>query len=273
MDLDFFIGKDQVIEVSENEKQAVIREMIEKLNSLSVIENKERYYAQIIHRESLENTYLGSGFAIPHARTDSVGKFISILGIHRKGIDYHTEESSPVHYILLTLFPTHMSTSYLYLIGMMARIFSCESRKKLLDSANSPQAVHDILKKEAEMYFNSISQKEIIHSDEPETLSGMPSSDLDLLIRLDRLYNMYDNSREQKESLTKKIDGLKALINNRSLTYYERMRKKSSNPFAIVDKTSCSGCHMEIPPVYLKQISDRNELTVCSYCGRFLIMV
>lgn len=272
MDLDYFLKKDQVITVEADTKQTVIKEMVGRLQELGMIDNKDRYYAQLVHRESLENTGLGSGLAIPHARTESVSEFISIFGVHRQGIDYQSADEKPVNYIFLSIFPSKMSTTYLYFVGLLARLFSNAEKKKMLDEAESPELVYDILKKEAESYFDSISEKEIIPVDSPESLSGVPSSDLDLLIRLDRLYKVYDTT-ENKEALKDKIEGIKKLIDNRSLTYYERMRKKRSNPFAIVEKNSCTGCHMEIPPVYLQQIKERDGISVCTYCGRFLIMV
>ncbi|HPD77610.1 MAG TPA: C4-type zinc ribbon domain-containing protein [Spirochaetota bacterium] len=92
------------------------------------------------------------------------------------------------------------------------------------------------------------------------------------MIRLDRLYNSYIE-QGKPESIKQKIDDLKKLIDNRSLTYYERMKKKNNNPFAIVEKNSCSGCHMNIPPVELRNIQERDSIHVCTYCGRFLIVI
>jgi len=272
MNLDNFLSKNQVIKLKATEKQLVFKEMIERLHELGHIENKERYYAQIVHRESLENTGIGNGLAIPHARTESVTDFISIFGILENPIDYQSIDGKPVKYILLSLFPTIMSTKYLYLIGMMARIFSNRSKKKLFDEETAPGKIYTLLKKESLSYFEAISSKEKPAVGHSENLSGVPSSDLDLLIRLDRLYQMYE-SEKNPESLLVKIDAIKELIDNRSLTYYERMRKKSSNPFAIVEKNSCAGCHMEIPPIYLKQIRDRQGIQLCTHCGRFLILI
>lgn len=272
MDLDYFIKKDQIIKLKSTEKQNVLRELIEKLAELELLDNKERYYAQVIHRESLENTALGNGFAIPHTRTESVDRFISILGIHEDGVDYSSDDITPVNFILLSIFPSKMSTTYLYFIGMMARIFSNNEKKHHLEDARTPAKIHAVLKKEAESYFDSISDLEIIPVDTPDSLASVPSSDVDLLIRLDRLYKMFD-SGDKSDKLKKKIINIKKLIDNRSLTYYERMRKKRSNPFSIVEKDSCSGCHMDIPPVYLKQIKDQDGISLCTHCGRFLIIV
>ncbi len=272
MDLENLIDKKQIISVKNTEKQLVIKEMVQKLEKLGLIDNIDRFYAQVIHRESLENTGIGNEVAIPHARTDSVSDFLTILGISEKGIEYNSYDKKPVKYLLLSIFPTELSTRYLYLVGMIARIFSDKEKKSEIEAAGTPAKIFAVLKKQAKDYFATISEMDTYTADEKELLSGVPSSNLDLLIRLDRLYELYDRG-DTSESIVKKIDELKNLIDNRSLTYYERMRKKCQNPFAIVEKNTCTGCHMEIPPIYFNQNKHTSTISICTHCGRFLIFL
>ncbi|HMB20205.1 MAG TPA: PTS sugar transporter subunit IIA, partial [Spirochaetota bacterium] len=121
MELFDLFPKENIFTVKANEKQLVIKEMIQKLEELGKLTNTDRYYAQVIHRESLENTGIGSGFAIPHARTDSVKDLYTVFGICSDPLDYQSYDDEPVNYVMLSLFPTNLSTKYLYLVGMMAR--------------------------------------------------------------------------------------------------------------------------------------------------------
>ena len=271
MKLNDFFTKDHIIFLEGSEKQIVMKEMISKLESLGKISNTPRYYAQIIHRESLENTGVGSGFAIPHARTDTVEDFNVLFGIAPVGIDYQSFDGKKVKFIMLSLFPTSMSTRYLYLVGMMAKIFSVKKNRDELEEAKTPKQVYDILSRFCDEYFEGISEKAKKSADGVANLAGVPSSDLDLLIRIDRLYQIYDE--EKSESTKEKIEEIRKLIDNRSLTYYERMRKKCQNPFAIVEKHACSGCHMNIPPIEMNEIRERSKISICTHCGRFLIFI
>jgi mannitol/fructose-specific phosphotransferase system IIA component (Ntr-type) len=272
MIIEHLFPEEHIILLQNTEKQHVIKEMLMKLEELKKISNAERYYAQIMHRESLENTGIGSGFAIPHTRTDSVGELISIFGVSSEGIDYLSLDKIPVTYVLLNIFPTSLSTRYLYLVGMMARIFSNSDKRRLINKAKNPSELFTLLKKEANSYFDSISQSNPASATDIEDLSGVPSCNLDLLIRLERLYNLLDKS-DPALIIQTKISELKKIIDNRSLTYYERMRKKFQTPFAILDKTSCSGCHMGLAPIYLAQIKERDDIKVCNHCGRFLVIL
>ncbi|MFH0976201.1 MAG: PTS sugar transporter subunit IIA [Spirochaetota bacterium] len=272
MELDSFFTKKHVMFLESNEKQLVFREMLNKLEELKKIENSNRYYTQVIHRESLENTGIGKGVAIPHTRTETVTEFVSILGISKEGIDYQSFDNAPVHYVFLSLFPTKLSTQYLYLIGMISRIFSDEKKIAELKKADKTLSVYSLLKADFKNYFDNISNIDDEYYANKENLTGVPSSDIDLIIQMDRLYHIYDEGNTS-DSIVKKIDRLKTLIDNRSLTYYDRMRKKCQNPFSILEKSSCSGCHLEIPAVHLKEIKEGKTISVCNHCGRFLIIV
>ncbi len=271
MNVEKFIPKTQVIRLTSTEKQPALKELVAELQNLGLIENKDRYYAQVVHRESLENTGIGNRLAIPHARTDSISKFISVIGICDEPIDYQSLDNKPVKYIMLSLFPTTQSTQYLYFIGMIARIFNNRENDAFLNGTPDAGELFSFLQEKCETYFNTLSSHDSYKANENE-LTGVPSSDLDLMIRLDRLYEL-NNELKSPANIVQKIEELKKLIDNRLLTYYERMVKKKNNPFAVIEKNSCTGCHMGIPPVNIIKLQDRDGIQVCTYCGRFLIML
>jgi mannitol/fructose-specific phosphotransferase system IIA component (Ntr-type) len=272
MNIESFIPQAHVLFTKSDEKQLVIKELVTRLEELKEIDDAGRFYAQIMHRESLENTGIGKGLAIPHVRTDSVKKLISIFAISKKDIEYHSYDNIPVRYILLNIVPAELGTKYLYLVGMFSWIFADTGRKKALENAKTKAQAYSVLKKNAQLYFANLSQKNTTDMVAIDNLSGIPSCNLDLLIRLDRLNQLLQEG-ESSEKIKSKIDDLKKIIDRKSLTYYERMRKKSLNPFAILDKTSCSGCHMDLAPYYLAQIKESKHIAVCNHCGRFLIVI
>lgn len=272
MILDNFLKKENVVMLKENEKQLVIREMLQQLENNGQIESSGKFYTQVMYRESLETTGIGRGFAIPHTRTESVSDFISIFAVLKEGIDYQSIDGEPVKYLLLSIFPTEMSTKYLYLIGMMARLFSKDENIKKLEAAKSPAKIYSLLEDNFTTHFEEIVDVRKDDSIFTEGLTGISSADLDLLIRLHRVYYHYDNGNHS-ESVLNKIEQLKKLISNKSLTYYERMRKKCKNPFSIVEKNSCSGCFLEIPAANIKLIKEERKISLCPHCGRFLILL
>ncbi|MBN2435374.1 MAG: PTS sugar transporter subunit IIA [Spirochaetes bacterium] len=265
------LTKDSIIFSDKTEKQHIIREMVSKLEEAGRIKNSMRYYAQVIHRESLENTGIGNSFAIPHARTESVDELSMLFCVAKNGIDYDSYDGKPVRFLLLSIFPSSYSTTYLYYISMMATIFSDDSIISRLENAQDANEIYTILEEQSGFYFDKISEQEREEVDHSANLAGVPSAELDLLIRLDRLYKM--NGSMQCEIIMEKITNLEHLIDNRSLTYYKRMQQKCATPFAFVEKQACSGCHMNIPPIELNAIKERKNISLCSNCGRFLLYV
>jgi mannitol/fructose-specific phosphotransferase system IIA component (Ntr-type) len=272
MQIEHFIKKDHVIYVKSSEKQLVIKELLTALEELKEIEDAGRVYAQIMHRESLDNTGIGKGLAIPHIRTDSVNELKSIFAISREGIDYHSHDGLPVRYLLLNIVPTEQSTKYLYLVGMMAWIFSDDERRTAMDAAKTRPSAYALLKKYSDLYFAGLTDKNRPGADPNDNLMNVPSVNLDLLIRLDRLNQLCDEG-DNSEAIQDKINDLRKIIDRKSLAYYEKMRKRSLNPFAILDRNACTGCHMDLAPYYLAQVRESKNIAVCNHCGRFLIVI
>lgn len=271
MKIEYFLQKKNILFTKENDKHLVIKEMLERLEKLGEISNAGRYYAQIMHRESLENTGVGKGLAIPHIRTESVDTLKNIFAVSQNDIDYNSYDKVPVRYLLLSIVPAEESTRYVYLIGMMSWIFMDNDRKKLVEDASTEAQVYTALDRNIKSYFDNIDKKKIQGRDSADNLSGVPSYNLDILIRLDRLYQLVEKGEKSKE-IRSKIDELRKIVDRNSLVYYDKMKKKSLNPFAILDKNSCSGCHMGIAPVYLAQMNESKQIAVCNQCGRFLIV-
>src|SRR4030043_1016707 len=264
MNIETFIPKDHVLFTRSHEKQLVIKELLIYLEKVENIDDASRYYAQVMHRESLDNTGIGKGLAIPHFRTDSLHELITIFALSREDIQYHSYDNIPVRFIMLSIVPTEMSTKYLYMVGMVSWIFSDDKRRKALAEATAKTQAYGILKKNAQLYFANLTKKDITDTDAIDNLSGIPSHNLDLLIRLDRLNQLLEEG-ESSEPLKKKIDELRIIIDHKSLSYYDRMRKKSLNPFAILDRKSCSGCHMDLAPYYMAQIRESKNIPVCNH--------
>jgi mannitol/fructose-specific phosphotransferase system IIA component (Ntr-type) len=272
MNIESFIPKEHLVYTKAAEKQLVIKELLTRLEELKKIDDAGRFYAQIMHRESLDNTGIGKGLAIPHIRTDSVNDLVSIFAISKVDIDYHSYDNIPVRYLLLNIVPTEQGTKYLYLVGMMAWIFADEARKKALDEAKTRIQAYGVLKKNVALYFSNLSEKSAPKKAAIEGLGSIPSYNLDLLVRLERLNQLLDEG-ESSEKIKNKIEELREIIDRKSLAYYEKMRKRSLNPFAILEKSSCSGCHMDLAPYYMAQIKESRNIAVCNHCGRFLIVI
>lgn len=81
-----------------------------------------------------------------------------------------------------------------------------------------------------------------------------------------------DTEKEEAE-LLKKAETVKADIDQRLLTAFERIRKNAHNGLAIVkiERDACGGCFSKIPPQRQLDIALHKKIIVCEACGRIFI--
>ena len=66
---------------------------------------------------------------------------------------------------------------------------------------------------------------------------------------------------------------MQAVIEDRLLTAYKRIRSNARNGLAVVpvERDACGGCFNQIPPQRQLDIKSRKKIIVCEYCGRILV--
>ena len=94
----------------------------------------------------------------------------------------------------------------------------------------------------------------------------------DLETKKSELDNIVTETEKEENELLKLSNENQALIEERLLTAYERIRKNAHNGLAVVkiDRDACAGCFNKIPPQHQLDISIYKKIIVCEYCGRIL---
>ena len=79
------------------------------------------------------------------------------------------------------------------------------------------------------------------------------------------------NQRQlQWENLTKERDKVKAKVDPKMLTNYERLLKHKGLAMAAVINEVCQGCFMHIPPQTYETLKKKNKIYYCQSCHRML---
>ncbi len=81
-----------------------------------------------------------------------------------------------------------------------------------------------------------------------------------------------DTEKEEQELLGQ-AEALRAKVDQRLLTAFERIRKSAHNGLAIVkiERDACGGCFSKIPPQRQLDIALHKKIIVCEACGRIFI--
>jgi predicted nucleic acid-binding Zn-ribbon protein len=95
----------------------------------------------------------------------------------------------------------------------------------------------------------------------------------ELKIKKDELEEIVGETEKEEKSLQKKSTDAQNSIDHTLLDAYKRIRPNFKNGLAVVtvERESCSGCFVKIPPQRQTEITSHKKLVVCEHCGRILV--
>lgn len=96
---------------------------------------------------------------------------------------------------------------------------------------------------------------------------------IDLQQKQSELDSIISETKKDEDELLAKSKKLSALIEERLVNAYKRIRNNARNGLAVVsvERDACGGCFNKIPPQRQLDIKTHRKIIVCEYCGRILI--
>lgn len=136
-------------------KTEILNAMIDLAATSDRVLDKEKMRYAILEREKIMSTGVGSGFAIPHGKTDAVQDIVAAFAITEQPIDYQSLDEQPVRIVFLLVGKDNSVGPHIKLLSRISRLMNKEEfRKKLID-AESPSEVLQIFKQEESTYFEA----------------------------------------------------------------------------------------------------------------------
>lgn len=95
----------------------------------------------------------------------------------------------------------------------------------------------------------------------------------ELKLKQDELESIVNETEKEEKALEADSVKAEALIDDRLVIGYKRVRNSVRNGLAVVsvERESCGGCFNKIPPQRQLEISLRKKVLVCEHCGRILV--
>lgn len=134
-------------------KDEIINAMIELAATSPKVVDKERMRGAILEREKIMSTGVGSGFAIPHGKTDAVSDIVAAFAVTAQPIDYQSLDDQPVRIVFLLVGRENMVGPHIKLLSRISRLMNKEEFRKRLLEAEEPTEVLQLFKQE-EAAFN-----------------------------------------------------------------------------------------------------------------------
>lgn len=132
------------LDLNETKRTAAIHEVTLLLADHPNVKNLDGFYHEVLERERVEPTCLGSSIAFPHARTDHIKQIVLAVGRSVKGIHFENANET-IQLIFVIGTPNRLVTEYLALVGCLARILKETTVRDKLLKAETPQAFYDTL--------------------------------------------------------------------------------------------------------------------------------
>jgi len=134
-------------------KEEIINAMIELAATQERVLDKEKLRTAILEREKIMSTGVGSGFAIPHGKTDAVSDIVAAFAVTAQPIDYQSLDEQPVRIVFLLVGRDNMVGPHIKLLSRISRLMNKEEFRTKLLEAKTPAEILEIFKKEESSQF------------------------------------------------------------------------------------------------------------------------
>ncbi|MED9947696.1 MAG: fructose PTS transporter subunit IIA [Peptacetobacter hiranonis] len=115
-----------VSELSASSKEEAIKVLIEELDKNNYLSDKEKFYFDVLERESTFPTYIGHEIGLPHSQSIGVIKPCVTIGRFKSNIVW-TEEKENVNLVFLIAVPKESKDNlHLKILSKLARLLMHE---------------------------------------------------------------------------------------------------------------------------------------------------
>lgn len=129
-----------------SDRDAVIDELIAKLDDRGILSSGETYKEAILAREAEGTTGMGMNIAIPHGKSDAVNRPAVVYGRSTEGVDWNSMDGTDAKLIFMIAVPTEAAgDEHLKILQMLSRkLMDNDFRNELLE-AESKEGVYTLL--------------------------------------------------------------------------------------------------------------------------------
>jgi mannitol/fructose-specific phosphotransferase system IIA component (Ntr-type) len=257
-------------------KAEALRALTELLFRRRRLEGGAAAVDQIMAREAIESTGIGSGIAVPHARLAALKQLFCAVGRVTGGLDFNAVDKKPVYLIFLILYPPAQQTTYLNFVASVAKLLRESASLQAILNAGSATEIFEVLQKLSETLVKPeerLAEEKVAEGPQTEAATGV-ASDLILLARLDLCTEMLESARSGRREIEQRIANIGTLLSPDILERYRRLKKARRTPLAAVEAGVCQGCLRQLPTELEQRVyRSRGRLYRCPNCNRFIYAV
>lgn len=137
------------------EKNDIIDEMISLFKDDERVKDLDGMRSAIHEREKIMSTGVGKGFAIPHAKTNSVNEIIAAFGKLNEPVDFQALDEQPVNLIFLLVGKENQVGPHIKLLSRISRMMNKDEFRESLSKAQTAKEIYSLFEEEEKQYFET----------------------------------------------------------------------------------------------------------------------
>lgn len=122
-------------------KPDIIEALVNVLGRGGRVSDLKKLTSDVIEREKVASTGIGSGIAIPHAMSDTVDRTLLAFGLKRDGARFDSVDNRPVTLFFLLVGPSGSHADHLKMLSKIARYLHDDQFCRALHDARTPEDV------------------------------------------------------------------------------------------------------------------------------------
>lgn len=144
---DFVVPEGVQADLAAEDKEGVIREMVQSLLDADGIEAEEldSIIKAIMKREELGSTGIGRGVAVPHTKHPSVDKLVGTVAVSHDGVDFQSLDGEKVHLFFLLISPPDRPGDHLRALENISRQLRDDTFCRFLKQSKSADDIRQLL--------------------------------------------------------------------------------------------------------------------------------
>jgi len=148
------LKKDKIIPSMKGKtKFDLINELVDLFKDDERVIDLEGMRQSVIEREKIMSTGVGKGFAIPHAKSNSVNEIIAAFGKLDEPVDFQALDGQPVNLIFLLVGRENLVGPHIKLLSRISRMMNRDEFRENLAKAQTADEIYELFENEEKQYF------------------------------------------------------------------------------------------------------------------------
>ncbi|MEJ5350325.1 MAG: PTS sugar transporter subunit IIA [Melioribacteraceae bacterium] len=148
------LKKDKIIPSMKGKtKFDLINELVDLFKDDERVIDLEGMRQSVIEREKIMSTGVGKGFAIPHAKSNSVNDIIAAFGKLDEPVDFQALDGQPVNLIFLLVGRENLVGPHIKLLSRISRMMNRDEFRESLAKAQTADEIYELFDNEEKQYF------------------------------------------------------------------------------------------------------------------------